>query len=116
MNKHFCNRGIEMVVACYPKRYKQQVNVPQVDFEISTEACESRWGATDGVNPIGGIWFTSDQASHIKALELLTIKHTLVNYKEMWKKCQHIRVKSENTTAIAYVKGCINGRYSLKLM
>ena len=30
------------------------INIPQVDFEISTDASESGWGATDGANPIGG--------------------------------------------------------------
>ena len=27
------------------------INIPQVDFEISTDASESGWGATDGVSP-----------------------------------------------------------------
>ena len=32
------------------------INIPQVDSEVSTDASESGWGVTDGVNPIGGIW------------------------------------------------------------
>ena len=28
------------------------INIPQLHFEISTDASESGWGATDGVNPI----------------------------------------------------------------
>ena len=34
---------------------------------------------------------------------MLAIKHALVNYREMREKCQHISLKSDNTTAIAYV-------------
>ena len=55
------------------------MNIPQVDFEITTDASESGWGATDGVNPIWGIWSTPVKANDINILELLAIKHALVN-------------------------------------
>ena len=79
------------------------INIPQVNFEVSTDASESGWGATDGVNPTRGVWTSPDKASQINFLELLAIKHALVNYRKIWKNCPHIRVKSDNTTAIAYV-------------
>ena len=78
------------------------INIPQVDSEVSTDASESGWGATDGVKPIWGIWPTPDKANHINFLELLAIKHGLINHRKMWKNSQHIRVKSDSTTALAY--------------
>ena len=56
-----------------------------------------------GSNPIGWILSTPDKANHINFLQLLAIKYALVNYRKMWKNSQHIRVKSDSTTAIAYV-------------
>ena len=71
------------------------INITQVAFEICTNASESVWGATDDVNPIGGIWSTPDKANHMNFLELLAIKHILVNYRKMWENSQHIQVKSD---------------------
>ena len=79
------------------------INILQTYFEINTDASECGWGTTDGVNPFWGIWSTPDKANYINFLELLAIKHALVNYRKMWGNSHHIRVKSENTTAIAYV-------------
>ena len=59
------------------------INITQVDFEICTNVSEGVWEATDDVNPIGGIWSTPDEANHINFLELLAIKHALVNYRKM---------------------------------
>ena len=77
------------------------INIPQVDFKISTDASEYGCGEKDGVSRILGIWSTSENAIHKNFFELLAIKHALVNYTKMWKKCQHIRLKSDNTTAMA---------------
>ena len=79
------------------------INILQTYFEISTDASEYGWGTTDGVNPFWGILSTPDKANYINFLELLAIKHALVNYRKMGGNSHHIRVKSENTTAIAYV-------------
>ena len=49
------------------------------------------------------IWSTPYKANHIRFLQLLAIKHALVKYRELRKKCQHISLKSDNTTGIAYV-------------
>ena len=59
------------------------INITQVDFEICTNVSEGVWEATDDVNPIGGIWSTPDEANHTNFLELLAIKHALVNYRKM---------------------------------
>ena len=59
------------------------INVRQGDFEITTDASESGWCARDGVTPTAGIWSTPDKANHMNFLELLAIKHALLNYREM---------------------------------
>ena len=79
------------------------INITQVDFEICTNVSEGVWEATDDVNPIGGIWSTPDEANHINFLELLAIKHALVNYRKMWENSTFKWNLIYNTTAIAYV-------------
>ena len=32
------------------------IHTQEVDFPINADASESGWGATDGVNPTGGVW------------------------------------------------------------
>ena len=83
MHKHFCNVRIEMVVPYHPKCYLYNINIPQVNFAINTDANKPKWEATDGVTLIGGIGSTPDKANHINILELLAIKHTLVNYRKI---------------------------------
>ena len=72
-----------------------KINIKQVVFEICTNASESVRRATDDINPIGGIWSTPDKANHINFLELLAVKHALINYRKMWENSQHIQVKSD---------------------
>ena len=60
-------------------------------------------GSNRWCKPHWGIWSTPDKVNHINFLELLAIKNALVNYRKMWKNCQHTRVKSDNTTAIGYI-------------
>ena len=40
---------------------------------------------------------------HINYLDLYAIKHAITNYREMWQGCKLIRIRSNNTTAIAYI-------------
>ena len=39
---------------------------------------------------------------HINYLDLYAIKHAITDYREMWQGCKLIRIRSNNTTAIAY--------------
>ena len=57
-----------------------------------TDASELGWGATGGCFPIGGRWDENEQ-SHL----------ALNRYYESWKGSRHIRIKSDNSTAIAYL-------------
>ena len=65
-----------------PKACKH-IDLPKTDFTIYTDASELGWAATDGCFPIGERWDANEQ-SHM-------------NYS------RHIRIKSDNTTAIAYL-------------
>ena len=74
-----------------------------VDFVINTDGSESGWGATDGINPTGGIWLEHCKAYHINYLELKAIHLAIKAYSNLWKGCKHIRIRSDDPTAIAYV-------------
>ena len=58
---------------------------------------------TDGSNPTWEFWSENDKNYHINYLELLAIKHAVMIYEDIWKGCKHIKIKSDNTTAISYI-------------
>ena len=64
---------------------KNNINTPQADFEINTDASETGWGATDGCNPTCGFLSENDKKYHINYLELLAIKHAVMIYEDVWK-------------------------------
>ena len=78
-------------------------HTPEVGFIINAGARESGWGATDGVNSTGGIWSEHYKACSINYLELKAIHLAIKAYSNLWKGCKHIRIRSDNTTAIAHV-------------
>ena len=80
----------------------RNIHLPQVDFVIYTDASETGWGATDSVSPIGGKW-EKHENGHINFLELKAILKAIQGYHLYWQGRKHIRIKSDNTTAIAYV-------------
>ena len=60
-------------------------------------------------------WSEKDKNYHINYLELLSIKHAVMIYEDIWKDCKHIRIKSDNTTAISYVNnkgGIVSDSYN----
>ena len=80
----------------------RHIHLPKIDFTIYTDASELGWGATDGCFPTEGRWGANEQ-SHINFLELKAVFLALNRYYESWKGSRHIRIKSDNTTAIAYL-------------
>ena len=77
--------------------------VPEVDFVINAYASKSGgWEATNNISPTGGIWDKKDKEYHINYLELKAINFAIKAYKSSWEGCKHIRIRSDNTTAIAY--------------
>ena len=79
------------------------INTPQAGFEINTDASKTGWGARDGSNPTWGFWSENDEKYHINSLDLLALKHAVTIYEDVWKGCKHIKIKSDNTTAISYM-------------
>ena len=63
----------------------KNINTPQADFEINIDASETGWGATDVSNPTWGFWSENNKKCHINYLELLSIKHAVLIYEDIWK-------------------------------
>ena len=78
------------------------IRTPEVDFIVNADASESGSGATDVINPTGTIVKTL-QSITTNYLELKAIHLAIKAYSNLWKGCKHIRIKSYNKTAIAYV-------------
>lgn len=79
-------------------------NKPNVDYVIHTDASTEGWGASDADNPdINGRWSLQEQYYHINVLELMAIKFALLAYLPTNSGCKHVRIKSDNTTAISYI-------------
>ena len=71
------------------------------DMELFTDASEAGWGAHRGNQQTGGRWTTEDIA-HINVLELKAILFGLKSLCRVSDK--HIRIRTDSSTALAYVK------------
>ena len=79
-------------------------SIPAIDYIINTDASNEGWGASDGTNPdINGRWFLHEKENHINVLELTAIKFAIEAYLPLRESTNHIRVFSDNTTAISYI-------------
>ena len=88
-------------------------STPTIDYTIYTDASNLGWGASDTLSTINGRWSLQEQSFHINCLEILAIKFALSALLPLKKHIKHVRIMSDNTTAIAYVnkKG---GTHSVK--
>lgn len=78
-------------------------HLPPPEITISTDASKTGWGATCSHGPnAGDFWSPVESNLHINVLELLAIKHALMSIPPHIKNT-HIRIRSDNTTALAYV-------------
>ena len=73
---------------------------PQIT--VFTDASTEGWGAHVGEATAGGRWSTQEKEDHINVLELRAILLGLQSLCEG--KGKHVRVMSDNTTALAYLK------------
>ncbi|KAK4321821.1 hypothetical protein Pmani_007448 [Petrolisthes manimaculis] len=73
-------------------------------LEIHTDACLTGWGAKVDDTRTGGHW-AHEELDHINCLELKAI---LLSLKSLCNHCKqtHIRIRSDNTTAIACLDRC----------
>ena len=68
---------------------------------ITTDASTSGWGAVLADSRAGGPWAQHENGSHINCLEMQAV---LLGLKALCKNItKHVRVQSDNTTAIAYI-------------
>ena len=59
-------------------------------------------------------WSEHYKAYHINYLELKTTHLVIKAYNNLWNRCKHIRIRSDNTIAIAYVsntRGLVSSSY-----
>ena len=82
-------------------------DIPDIDRTIYTDASKhlgGGWGASDEVlGEINGRWASEEQGMNINCLELKAIQLALQSFIPLYGKCEHIRVMSDNTTAISYI-------------
>ena len=91
-----------MVAKTHPLA-NRSITLPEVDFIITIDASKQGSGATDvGSTPTGGRWAdTTNQ--HINYLELKAIRFAIKPYYKRWAGAKHIAIRSDNTTAAAYI-------------
>ena len=75
---------------------------PKIDLYIESDASLFGWGASFNGQNIGGRWTRDEGENHINYLELLAAFFGLRSFAGC-KRSVHIRVKMDNTTAIAYI-------------
>ena len=72
------------------------------DMTLTTDASIKGWGAVYGEQKTVGPWSLEEQGFHINYLELkvvwLGLKSLCYNLRQ-----KHIRIQSDNTTAVAYI-------------
>ena len=74
---------------------------PNPNMTLTTDASTKGWGAVYGEQKTGGLWSLEEQGFHINYLEL---KAVLLGLQSLCNNLgqRHIRVQSDNTTAVAY--------------
>ena len=79
-------------------------SIPEVDYTIHTDARNEGWGASDGVNQdINGRWSIDEKSLHINVLELMAVKFAVLAYVSLESSIKHVKIMSDNTTAISYI-------------
>ena len=78
-----------------PQAYKQ-IDVPNPDIEVTTDASNIDWGVTQD------LWSESEKLRHTNELEILAV-HFAVRCFKSHIKGKHIKVNSDNYTAVCYL-------------
>ena len=77
------------------------LNIPDPDITIYTDASLTGWGIPAGKTPLGGGW-DGNEITHINVLELKVIQVRVLTYCKH-KNIKHVKIMSDNTTAIPYI-------------
>ena len=78
------------------------IETPTIDMTIFTDASSEGWGISHNKVKNGGRWDAFESTLHINCLELLAIYFGIKTFCKN-KNNIHVRIMSDNTTAIAYV-------------
>ena len=97
------SQEIQWWAANIPGAFAHIKNVAKVDYIVFTDASNLGWGASDTTNTINGRWSLEEQPMHINCLEILAVKLALFSLLPLRKDTQHVRIMSDNSTAISYI-------------
>jgi hypothetical protein len=86
---------------------------PSPDLIIETDASMRGWGAVCQGVKTGGLWSQMEQKLHINCLELLAGSFAVKSFTKD-RLCVHVRLRMDNTSAVAYVNR-LGGTHSLVL-
>ena len=80
-----------------------------LNFTLTSDASLRVWDAASGTFCTHGLWSEAETTYHINVLELLAVK---LGLRSLLVDCrgQHIRVVSDNTTAVSYINGMGGGK------
>ena len=78
-------------------------STPVEDYIIFTDASNAGWGASDTTQEINGRWSFEEQEMHINCLELLAVKLAISSLLPLHPNVKHVRIMSDNSTAISYI-------------
>ncbi|ODM91877.1 Enzymatic polyprotein [Orchesella cincta] len=85
----------------------QKIRQDNFNEEISMDASLTGWGAVCKHGKASGFWSNEERSMHINALELLAVENGLLSFIKT--KNLSILIRSDNTTAVAYINrfgGC----------
>ena len=80
----------------------KHIELASPDIVLYTDASYEGWGAHSGPSLAGGRWNYDELQFHINVLELKAIFLALQSF--CHERAQHVRIMTDNTTALAYVK------------
>ena len=79
------------------------ISAPTVDYIIHNDTSNLGWGTHDEDQTINGRWSDSEKTSHINCLDLPAIKLTIKSFLPRKVLVRHLRIMSDNSTAIPYI-------------
>ena len=101
-----CQEELQWWIAHLNAWNGRAILTPPPDLVIETDASQQGWGAICKEVRTGGLWSQNERLLHVNCLELLAGAFAV----KCFTKNQiylHVRLRMDNTTAIAYLSGCL---------
>ena len=77
--------------------------IPEVDYTIFTDASNDGWGINNEVETVNNRWNEEETEMHINEQELKAVHLAVLSFRRDITDKKHVRVMSDNSTAIAYI-------------